>query len=283
MPDFLSISNQSLAGTLLSLAVATCFREQISKIESKHMAYSLWIAILFFGIGSLVSAVIHRLLLTATPSNIMDILNWQFLNLYSFAVLFSALTYHTTYRGLVLLFPLKQDRLWIFSAIFAAIEFAINMDATLFGNNLKATGGMIPDPNEQKTSITVIVYVVTVDTIFFFASQIKIITTMAQINKHNPTVLDYLDMGFRCICYSGSVFLFYFTAGGFAFSTQEGVFFSASPCIMFMVLLTDADRVRKLVASLKGGSSSTVTTGKSSRVGESSTTRASISVAKTDV
>ncbi|KAI9357574.1 hypothetical protein DFJ73DRAFT_774650 [Zopfochytrium polystomum] len=84
------------------------------------------------------------------------------------------------------------------------------------------TYGIVPDPTEQKTSISLIVYVIATDTIFFVASQAQIIAVM------------------------GTCFMV------------------VPPSIMLTVLLTDCDRVRKLVAEMQGTStykSSNISTG----------------------
>ncbi|KAI9338919.1 hypothetical protein DFJ73DRAFT_847179 [Zopfochytrium polystomum] len=152
----------------------------------------------------------------------------------------AALSYHTSYRALILLFPQMERRLWPIAGAVAFVEVSLHMF------NLAANFGTIPDPNEQKISMTLMVYVIATDTIFFVASQARIVYVMAQVNKVKVSLWHYVDALLRCVCYSGAVFLYFVTAGE--------VFLSVPPCIMIMVLLTDADRVRKLVAALQQNS-----------------------------
>ncbi|KAI9338957.1 hypothetical protein DFJ73DRAFT_847276, partial [Zopfochytrium polystomum] len=152
-----------------------------------------------------------------------------------------------------------ERRLWPIAGAVALVEFSLNIaDAILFNQNMEANFGTIPDPNEQKTSMTLMVYVIATDTIFFVASQARIVSVMAQVNKVKVSVWHYVDALLRCVCYSGAVFLFFVTSGGVFFpASQARVFLSVPPCIMLMVLLTDADRVRKLVSALQQNSTVT--------------------------
>ncbi|KAI9330667.1 hypothetical protein DFJ73DRAFT_88315 [Zopfochytrium polystomum] len=252
--DFVSSSNQLLAGALLSFSIGICFREQIGKIQTWHLSGSIWIALGCYFLYGVSAAVEQRLFVSATPETVQFLFQVGYLPLFLSTVTFSALTYHTSYRALILLLPQKQQWLWIVSGAFTLVEFSLNIaDATLYNRNLTANFGAVPDPNEQKTSITLIVYVIITDTIFFGASQARIVTVMRELNKVKVSPWLYVEAAFRCICYSGAVLLFFTTAGSFFFPTTEAwVFLSISPSIMLMVLLTDADRVRKLVARMQG-------------------------------
>ncbi|KAI9338933.1 hypothetical protein DFJ73DRAFT_580757 [Zopfochytrium polystomum] len=107
-----------------------------------------------------------------------------------------------------------ERRLWPIAGAVALIEFSLHLaDAILFNQNLGATFGMIPDPNEQKTSMTLLVYVTSTDTFFFVASQARIVSVMAQVNKVKVSVWHYVDALLRCICYSCAVFLHFVTSG----------------------------------------------------------------------
>ncbi|KAI9349845.1 hypothetical protein DFJ73DRAFT_402044 [Zopfochytrium polystomum] len=252
-PDNVSDSNQNLAGSLLSLAILVCFREQIGKIESKPLFYSICVALSFYFLGTMAGAITNRQTEGASFDKIMTLFDASFAPAYSSAIMFSALTFHTSYRSLLLLLPQKQKWLWIIAGAFASIEFAINIaDSHIFIRNLKATFGMKPDPTSQKLEFTILVYVCTLDSLFFVAGQVKIMTVMGELTKVKVTAAHYVDAAMRCICYSGSVFLFFTTiAGSFFPTTQASVFLSVSPCIAFMVLLTDVDRVRKLVSAMQ--------------------------------
>ncbi|KAI9349847.1 hypothetical protein DFJ73DRAFT_833354 [Zopfochytrium polystomum] len=76
-------------------------------------------------------------------------------------------------------------------------------------------------------------------------------TVMGDLTNVKVTASHYIHASMRCICYSGSVFLFFITVAGSFFPTGQGVFLTVTPCIAFMVLLTDVDRVRKLVSAMK--------------------------------
>ncbi|KAI9334525.1 peptidase of plants and bacteria-domain-containing protein [Zopfochytrium polystomum] len=251
--DRRSDSNQMLAGLLLTLAILVCFREQIGKIESKPLLCSICVALIFHSLGSLAAVIIYRQMDGASFEKTVTLFDATFAPGYSSAIMFSALTFHTSYRSLILLLPQKQKWLWIISGAFASIEFAINIiDTHIFIRNLKATFGMKPDPTSQKLEFTILVYVCTLDTLFFVAGQVKIMTVMGELTKVKVTAAHYVDAAMRCICYSGSVFLFFITVAGSFFPTTQGeVFLSVSPCIAFMVLLTDVDRVRKLVSAMQ--------------------------------
>ncbi|KAI9338940.1 hypothetical protein DFJ73DRAFT_580826 [Zopfochytrium polystomum] len=140
--------------------------------------------------------------------------------------------------------------------MFNILQFSkTRADVILFNQNMEANLGTIPDPNEQKTSMTLLVYVIATDTIFFVASQARIVSVMAQVTNAKVSVWHYVDALLRCVCYSGAVFLYFITSGGVFYPTSQAwVFLSVPPCIMIMVLLTDADRVRKLVAALQQNS-----------------------------
>ncbi|KAI9342099.1 hypothetical protein DFJ73DRAFT_843144, partial [Zopfochytrium polystomum] len=208
MTDFESASNQALTGALLSLSIGVCFREQISKIKNFHLSGSIWIALMFYFLYGLSSAVLEREYAISPPST----------SLFN-SVYFAALSYHTSYRALILLFPQMEQRLWLIAGAVAFIEFSLNMlvlhfhcDGVLFIRNLEADFGMIPDPNEQRTSITLMVYVISTDTIFFLDSQARIITGMADGANTKVLAWHYLDAFLRCVCYSGAVFLYFVTS-----------------------------------------------------------------------
>ncbi|KAI9338666.1 hypothetical protein DFJ73DRAFT_847394 [Zopfochytrium polystomum] len=253
VPDYVSLSDQNSAGLLLSLAVAICFREHINKIESRHMAYSMWVALLSYLVGCVTGTITFQQMSVETSlDGLRLILNWQRLGGIAFDIMFASLTYHTTYRALILMLPTKQDWLWIPSLAVAAIEFAIFMaGSTLFYKDMEDNFGTMPNPAVQKLAIALLAYIVTVDTLFFIASQARIIAVMGQINEVKPSVVNYLDIVLRCLLYSVSLTLYFLTSGGFLVSTQ-GAFLMVAPGVMCVVLLTDADRVRKLVAAMQG-------------------------------
>ncbi|KAI9358652.1 hypothetical protein DFJ73DRAFT_819235 [Zopfochytrium polystomum] len=279
VPDYVSLSDQNSAGLLLSLAVAICFREHINKIENRHMAYSMWVALLFYLVGCVTGTITFQQMSVETSlDGVQLIFDWQRLGSTAFDIMFASLSYHTTYRALILMLPTKQYWLWIPSLAISAIEFAIFINlyfglifsliikaSTLFYKDMKDNFGTMPNPAVQKLSIALLVYIVTVDTLFFIASQARIVAVMGQINEVKPSVVNYLDIVLRCLLYSVSLTLFFLTTGGFLVSTQGEeqqrslspplfvlVFIIVAPGVMCVVLLTDADRVRKLVSAMQG-------------------------------
>ncbi|KAI9350481.1 hypothetical protein DFJ73DRAFT_832289 [Zopfochytrium polystomum] len=212
--------NQDVAGLILVTVVVISFREQLGRITNKHLFVSICLA-----------------------------LTTSFITFTTVAT-FGLLSYHTTYRSVLLIFPHNKSAPVIVGAIICFIEVAVNLaDLTFFQMNMKSMSPD-PDPRNQKTSMFMIVYVSTVDTLFFILSQ--------QMNKVEVGIVHYIDAILRCACYSGSVFLFFMTASGLFF---PAIYMYIAPSLMCIVLLTDSDRVRKLIDTLQGKSTGTKTSG----------------------
>ncbi|KAI9349846.1 hypothetical protein DFJ73DRAFT_833351 [Zopfochytrium polystomum] len=72
-------------------------------------------------------AIIHRQMDGASLDKMMTLFDAKLVAVYAGAITFSALTFHTSYRSLLLLLPQEQNWLWIIAGAFSLIEFAINI------------------------------------------------------------------------------------------------------------------------------------------------------------
>ncbi|KAI9337393.1 hypothetical protein DFJ73DRAFT_849286 [Zopfochytrium polystomum] len=250
-----SVGYQLLSAALLSVAITICYFEQIRKIQNVYMSASMGSALVFYFIGGLAGGIVFRYIeKNSSPENIMTLFSLLSILMHSFSIMFASLTFHTTYRAMFLIFPKKTWLIWSVSVVLSVIDLGVSLtDGVFANNNLKANFGTLVDPNNQKTSLTLIVYCCTIDTLFFVAAQAKITAVMGNIHKSTVSAGAYVGAILRSVCYSGAVFLFFMTSGGFFFPIGEAwCFIVIAPAIMMIVLLTDADRIRKLVATLQG-------------------------------
>ncbi|KAI9348257.1 hypothetical protein DFJ73DRAFT_960243 [Zopfochytrium polystomum] len=218
------------------------------------MSWSIWGALGLYFLGSLGGLFTYKRMGEATTvDDIRAALDLQLLGNYSFDIMFGALTYHTSYRALLLIFPTRQHRIWLPALAVAIVQCAIyTAGSYLFSKGMKDNFGTNPNPHMQRISIALVVYTVVTDTVFFVASQVTIISIMGQFSVTKPSAAHYADIALRCVLYSGAVALNFITAGAFFYSTTKGtILLIVPPCMMFMVLLTDADRVRKLVFAMQ--------------------------------
>ncbi|KAI9330686.1 hypothetical protein DFJ73DRAFT_858377 [Zopfochytrium polystomum] len=253
MSENWSAGNQAIAGAVLSTVVAICFCEQIDRIESLHMKVSIWAALFFYFVQSAFGARFHYWLDYADRDNIGQIFDFGRVPMILTGAMFACLAYHAAYRAFILLAPGRTHWHWVVASAVALYEFALNVaDSTLFSNNLKANHGTVPDPTQGKTSTALIVSVCALDTFFFVASQYRIISVMGKVNNVKPTITLYVDAFLRCTCFSGAVLMFYISTAGYFYPTNVAwVFLQLPGCIMIIVLLTDSDRVRKLLTEMQ--------------------------------
>ncbi|KAI9335832.1 hypothetical protein DFJ73DRAFT_851278 [Zopfochytrium polystomum] len=252
--------NQDVAGLILVTVVAISFREQLGRITNKHLFVSICLALTTSFITCLANSAADSM--TITDDMFPAFVDFLWLPGLTTVATFGLLSYHTTYRSVLLIFPHKKSAPVIVGAIICFIEVAVNLaDLSFFQMNLKSMSPD-PDPRNQKTSMFMIVYVSTVDTLFFTLSQVRIISSWKQMNKVEVGIVHYIDAILRCACYSGSVFLFFMTASGLFFPASQGwIYMYIAPSLMCIVLLTDSDRVRKLIDTLQGKSTGTKTSG----------------------
>ncbi|KAI9362540.1 hypothetical protein DFJ73DRAFT_579822 [Zopfochytrium polystomum] len=250
IPGFVT-SREDLAGALVIFAVAVCHREQMSHVEDRHMFVSLWAAVVLGFAGCALAAVSDGFgfSVRTTPDAVVV----QALpNLFCLTAI-CLFAYHGTYRATILLFP-STDRLpWIVAGVVASIEVAINIIGLIFFQiSVTESSGQTVDPTVQTLSIVSIVYLCTVDTCFFIATQVRMLSLLRKGRTFQLGTSHYVESFLRCICYSGSVFTFYVTASGLTgdiFKAWSLLFTAIS--MMCIVLLTDADRVRKVLALLQ--------------------------------
>ncbi|KAI9325714.1 hypothetical protein DFJ73DRAFT_868707 [Zopfochytrium polystomum] len=227
--------------------------KQIGRIEDKHLLLSLVGAMLSYFIASITTAVIDRL--DFPWEKFIQMLN---ITVFCGGMVFALLLYHTSYRAMLLIFPYKQHLKWVIAATVAIIELTLNLaDLSLFEVIFRADIIHYQTTSAQKsTSITLITYVCTLDTVFFALTQARIVAVMGQMSGVNVSVWHYVEGAIRCMFYSGAVLLYYLSTSGLAYPPQEGVtFINIAPCILFIVLLTDSDRIKKLVAELNSARS----------------------------
>ncbi|KAI9362537.1 hypothetical protein DFJ73DRAFT_812822 [Zopfochytrium polystomum] len=111
-------------------------------------------------------------------------------------LMFSTLAYHTSYRAMVLIFPHKHNIRWAVAAAVSIIELGLNLYINL----------------KQKLALTLVMFACAMDSLFFIATQYRIVLVMTQVNKAKVTLEHYVDAVVRCACYSGAVVLYFLTS-----------------------------------------------------------------------
>ncbi|KAI9325313.1 hypothetical protein DFJ73DRAFT_869926 [Zopfochytrium polystomum] len=227
--------NEDIAGVLLTVVVAGAFREQISRIDDRNLQASIW--------GVLALNVIYNVFYA-----VLDGTTFIRRSTVSFTALvlrpcFALLSYHTSYRALLLMIPSKKNLLWIAASIVAFLP------------------GGATSQVQVNLSIATATYNCVMETLLFGASQYRIIAVMREMNNAKVGVLVYADCVTRCILYSGTIFLFFMTAGGWFFDGTQGwaevIFTTITYPMLLIILLTDCDRVRKLVSVMQKRTTST--------------------------
>ncbi|KAI9327575.1 hypothetical protein DFJ73DRAFT_863293 [Zopfochytrium polystomum] len=247
--------NEDIAGVLLTVVVAGAFREQISRIDERNLQASIW--------GVLALNVTYNVFYAFIDgTTFSDDQQYLFPHLYlgpafCMALEFALLSYHTSYRALLLIIPSKKRMLWIAASVAAFVEFALHAsEISMF----ELPGGATSQA-QINLSITTATYNCVMETLLFGASQYRIIAVMREMNNAKVGVLVYADCVTRCILYSGTIFLFFMTAGGWFFDGTQGwaevIFTTITFPMLLIILLTDCDRVRKLVLVMQKRTTST--------------------------
>ncbi|KAI9325205.1 hypothetical protein DFJ73DRAFT_870375 [Zopfochytrium polystomum] len=244
--------NEDIAGVLLTVVVAGAFREQISRIDDRNLQASIWGVLALNVIYNVFYAVLDG---TTFSDDQLYLLPHLYLGpAFCMALEFALLSYHTSYRALLLMIPSKKNLLWIAASIVAFVEFALHAsDISMF----ELPGGATSQV-QVNLSIATATYNCVMETLLFGASQYRIIAVMREMNNAKVGVLVYADCVTRCILYSGTIFLFFMTAGGWFFDgTQAWIFTTITYPMLLIILLTDCDRVRKLVSVMQKRTTST--------------------------
>ncbi|KAI9359936.1 hypothetical protein DFJ73DRAFT_757418 [Zopfochytrium polystomum] len=104
---------------------------------------------------------------------------------------------------------------------------------------------MARDSFTQHLTLFLFVYIAIVNSGFFVTTQWRIISVMKEIHRRNAPHSHYLDALLRGFLFVGATFLFNISVGI--------TFVATTPSILFIVLLTDSGRIRKLVTDLQRG------------------------------
>ncbi|KAI9325206.1 hypothetical protein DFJ73DRAFT_870380 [Zopfochytrium polystomum] len=243
--------NEDIAGILLTVVIAGAFREQMSRIDDRHLQASIWTVLALNLLNNLFYAFFDGLTFTEDQQDLLSNLYWA--PTICMGLEFALLSYHTSYRALLLMIPSRKQVLWIAASLFALVELALHSsDLAIYA---------LPDgptnPIQVKLSITTASYNCIMETFFFCASQYRIVTVMREMNNAKVGFWVYFDCIVRCFLYSGSMLLFFMTAGGWFYDSMPAWIFGViSYPMMLIVLLTDCDRVRKLVSEMQKRTSS---------------------------
>ncbi|KAI9342519.1 hypothetical protein DFJ73DRAFT_778645 [Zopfochytrium polystomum] len=182
---------------------------------------------------------------------------------------FTLYTYHTSYRAMILIWHDGRRPAWAVAAVVALIELSINIAPYTFYLALTYTGtvliqtnllkyfSLVRDTTTQRITTALIAYVSLVDSGFFILTQLRIVSVMRQVRSggggETASYAHYVDAALRCVCFTGAVFLYFTTLNGSFFDPSEGFcFLATAPALIQIVLLTDSDRIRKLVQTLRG-------------------------------
>ncbi|KAI9313002.1 hypothetical protein DFJ73DRAFT_885196 [Zopfochytrium polystomum] len=221
-------SNTFLTAAILTLAIMVCFREQIGRIEDKHLLVTLVGAMVSFFVASITTAVVNRI--DFPRDQFILVLNITVFSGVLTILMFALLLYHTAYRALMLIFPHKLHIKWLIAAVVSIIELTLNLDDYgLFEVIFRADITHYTTTSTQKaTSITLIAYVCILDSLFFAGTQARIIAVMGQMGDVRVSVWHYLEGAVRCMFYSGGVLLYFLSTSGLAFPPQEGLYYQTA-------------------------------------------------------
>ncbi|KAI9325615.1 hypothetical protein DFJ73DRAFT_869163 [Zopfochytrium polystomum] len=168
---------------------------------------------------------------------------------------FCAFTYHNVYRSMLLVWPDRPQIPWMIAGLLTFSELCLHIPPLVIVRaNLLKYLRLIQDPLTQQLTLALAVYVSAIDSIFFVVTQSRIISVMQKVQKARTPRSHYGDALLRGVCFSGAIFLFFTSLDGAFFDPNEGLtFMSAAPAIIYIILLTDSERIRKLVLALQRG------------------------------
>ncbi|KAI9359937.1 hypothetical protein DFJ73DRAFT_957291 [Zopfochytrium polystomum] len=151
--------------------------------------------------------------------------------------------------------PNQQRHPWIVAAVFTLLELAVHTiaeSAMCFKSTTQAQGQLTGDLLTQQVTLALFVYIAIVNSGFFVVTQQRIISVMKEVYKANTPMSYYLDALLRGLLFVGASFVFNVSVDGLFFSPNDGMsFIATTPSILFIVLLTDSGRIRKLVSELQ--------------------------------
>ncbi|KAI9325612.1 hypothetical protein DFJ73DRAFT_208298 [Zopfochytrium polystomum] len=247
-----SISNQALIGPLLIAVIVVCFREQLGRIDNRHLHSTLVAAMALGFVSGVAKTVLSRV--SVPPEQLNSYMNAWLLPSICDSLVFCLISYHNTYRAMILLRPDSRKLPWIVATAITTIELGMHAAAAVvIQENMLKYYTLVRDTLTQQLTGALIIYVSVVDSFFFVSTQLRIVSVMKHVSTGRLTNGHYVDAAFRGLCFSGAIFLYFITLNGLFFDPDEGrCFLSTSPPILFIVLLTDSDRIRKLVFALRG-------------------------------
>ncbi|KAI9348262.1 hypothetical protein DFJ73DRAFT_835397 [Zopfochytrium polystomum] len=281
-----NLLNAHLKTTLL--AQVTCYREQWSRIDDSHLAVSLSTAMVATLFACASNAVIDRAFWSAPVG-----MGWirggesYFLLFYDgfvssqrtdkvgFVIAFASIIYHTAHRCMAIFLPHRKDLPGVVAGLIALVQFALHIadlsvNLSNYSTQFQSDDGTATSPIAA-TSVVLAAYAPFVAAVFFIASQMRVIAALRETKEVVVGVAHYADAVMRCACFIGSALLFFGTAGGIFFPPEDGSpFMYVTPSVMCVVLLTDSDRVRRVLSKMRTGQSSFISTKEMSGSGAAS-------------
>ncbi|KAI9325614.1 hypothetical protein DFJ73DRAFT_767517 [Zopfochytrium polystomum] len=246
----LSDSNQYIAGSLIIFAIGVCFRDQLARIQNRHLLVSL-VASMALSFGSCVSrAVLVRM--TVSDDQMVAYLNAFVVPAALDSLSFCAFTYYNVYRALMLVWPDRQkhpDQCAVMPQTLT-IPHPHLPPTTPLGNTVLKYFKLVRDPLTQRLTMAIFVYISTVDSVFFVITQWRIITVLREANKAQTPTVHYGDAILRGVCFVGASFLFSASLGR-ALTLLTIVF--AQTDFSSIQMTEYSDRIRKLVTVLQRG------------------------------
>ncbi|KAI9364025.1 hypothetical protein DFJ73DRAFT_810684, partial [Zopfochytrium polystomum] len=132
----------------------------------------------------------------------------------------ACLQFHTSYRGMLILFP-RSNRTWVVPSIVTALHIALQIAGLYYYyENFKLNFFFKTTQEVFVFSVVTTVYVSVVETIFYLISQYKIITTLTELSSIKVSFVDVLKMILRSACYIAAVIMLFCSSGQFFFSVQ---------------------------------------------------------------
>ncbi|KAI9360078.1 hypothetical protein DFJ73DRAFT_96373 [Zopfochytrium polystomum] len=254
--QYIANSNVMVALAVSLITILVSFWEVIAKISNPVLFWTLILSATGHLVYTLGSAVIAR-----NVAADQDFDKYFYLTAWLTAadlIAWFSIVFHTSYRTLLIMYPFSK-RIWIVPSIILAVQVGLQSTGTWFWyNNWTTNQFATATPQFYWLAIVIMVFVSTIDSLFFFMAQYKIITTLRDVSNTPVSALHVVRMILRSVCYSSAVVMEFVTLGQYFYPVGTAwPFVYQSQNLMIMVLLSDSHYVTQIVAYYSNSGRST--------------------------
>ncbi|KAI9335621.1 hypothetical protein DFJ73DRAFT_851450 [Zopfochytrium polystomum] len=104
---------------------AVCFREQLARIQNRHLFFSLVIAMTLMFSSCIMKTILARIVVPI--DQFTSYLNAWIVPSTFDSLMFCALSYHNSYRAMILVWPDRQRNLWMLAGVLSIVEMTLHV------------------------------------------------------------------------------------------------------------------------------------------------------------